>query len=101
MSETTSPGEVAMAVSWAAFALTAYLVVAGAPVRGVQLAALLVASAAVAAAGYWIAAERGYRVGDGVAAALLVGALIGIVRRPRSGGPDGSGQDDSRKGGSP
>jgi hypothetical protein len=94
MLETWEPGKIAMMVSWAAIALTGYVTLAGAPLPGVQIAALLIALVALSGVAGAIAVERGYRVGDGVAIALILGVLVGIGRRSTAADRD----DDDHEG---
>jgi hypothetical protein len=81
MLEPWDPGKIAMCVCWAAFALTGYVAAAGAPVQGVNATVLVIALLGLSGIAAGIAVERGYRVGDGIAASLILGALVGWGRR--------------------
>lgn len=74
-------GKLAMFVSWAAFALTGYIALAGAPLKGIQLAVLLITLAVIAAGAAFYAVDRGYRAHDGTLLALVIGVLVGLGRR--------------------
>jgi hypothetical protein len=85
MLESFDTGVLAMIVSWLAFTLTGYVVLAGGPMKGAQRAALLGCLAVVASAATFVALERGFRVQDGAFLALVMGLMAGLGRRVNHG----------------